>query len=100
MRNIIFVVLASLSSTGALADTVFKCTDSAGRTVFSDRECGTAAEKIEFSHAESYYEKTMRESAERKSKLAELEKKIAADKVIRDRQAAERQLRHESPQVF
>lgn len=95
MRRFFILACVLLASSTLAADTVFKCTDSSGRTVFSDKECGPVAEKIEFSHSESYYEKTMRESAERKQKYAELEKKLAADKLVTDKAVAEMRRKHD-----
>lgn len=96
MRLILFVLCAALVPPLLFAATVYKCTDSSGRTIFSDKECGPVVEMIEYTHPESYYEKTMREHEESKQRSAETEARRAAEKVVRERQVSEVRRKHDA----
>lgn len=81
MRLLLPLLFAAFVSAPAYAAKIYKCVDTSGRTVFSDSECGVAAEVIQYQHPESPLDKIKRELAESKEK--------------REQQAAEREAERE-----
>lgn len=85
MRDFFLIVAAVLASMSVSADTIFKCVDASGKTVFSDRKCSEAAEPIEFKHHETWQQKLTRERAEREAATAESNRRL--EELQRERNA-------------
>lgn len=70
MPRLGFILAALLLSLQLSADTVFKCVDESGHTVFSDKKCSGSAEKLDFKHPETWQERLAREKSERDAALS------------------------------
>jgi hypothetical protein len=84
MRLLRPLFIVALVSTSVSASKIYKCVDASGRTVFSDSECGAAAEVIQYQHPESPLDTIKRELAESKEKR---EQEAAAREVERNKWA-------------
>lgn len=84
MRLLLPLFVVVFASTSISASKIYKCVDASGRTVFSDSECGTAAEVIQYQHPETPLDKMKRELAESKEKR---EQEAAAREVERGKRA-------------
>lgn len=85
MRGLVLIVAAVIAPAWASADTIYKCVDASGKTVFSDKKCSEAAEPIEFKHPETWQQKLARERAEREAAMAESSRKL--EELQRERNA-------------
>lgn len=85
MRGLVLVAAAALASMPVSADTIFKCVDASGKTVFSDKKCSDTAESIEYKHPETWQQKLARERAEREAATAASNRRL--DELQRERNA-------------
>ncbi|RMH96364.1 DUF4124 domain-containing protein [Stutzerimonas nitrititolerans] len=72
MSRLLLVLALAVAPAGAMSATIYKCVGADGKTVFSDKQCGSQAEAIEYSHPETWKERISRERAESSARLDEL----------------------------
>lgn len=94
MSRLLLALALSVASAGAMSATIYKCVGADGKIVFSDKQCGSQAEAIEYSHPETWQERIARERAESSARLEELSRQEIAQRRERDARVAEMKERH------